>query len=141
MKEIIIQRCGYALKQGNVDIVLEENPVDMRSGAANIFRQLCGRYVLLSHYFLDLLPDVHEKAWNLFNLPNTGFPLPPYQQVIPRQNTLAFHNGFLIRCLNRDFVEIGVQEFVSEKLFYRIMCLCLLCYLMYISLIINIIYF
>lgn len=141
MEEIVIQRCGNAFKQGEVNAVLAENPVDVGAGAANVLGQLCGRYALLPHYLFDMLPDVHEKAWNMFNLPNTGFPRPFPQQVIPRQNTLAFHNGFLIRCLNRDFVEIGVQEFVFEKLFYRIMCLCLLCYLVYISLIINIIYF
>ena len=68
-------------------------------------------------------PMCMKKAWNLINLPNTGFPRPLQQQVIPRQNTLAFHNGFLWKCLERDLVEISVQEFVSEKLFYRIMCL------------------
>ena len=68
-------------------------------------------------------PMCMKKAWNMFNLPNTGFPRPLQQQVIPRQNTLAFRNGFLLKCLKRDFVEISVQEFVSEKLFYRIMCL------------------
>lgn len=117
MEEIVIQRCGNAFEQGDVDAVFAENPVDVGAGAANVLGQLRGRYALLPHYLFDMLPDVHEKAWNLFNLPNTGFPRPPYQQVIPRQNTLAFHNGFLIRCLNRDFVEIGVQEFVFEKLF------------------------
>ena len=123
MEEIVIQRCGNALKQGDVDAVLAENPVDVRTGAANVLGQLCGRYALLPHYLFDMLPDVHEKAWNLFNLPNTGFPRPLQQQVIPRQNKLAFRNDFLLKCLRRDVVEISVQEFVSEKLFYRIMCL------------------
>ena len=97
-EEIIIQRCGNALKQGNVDVVLEENPVDMRTGAANVLRQLCGRYALLPHYLFDMLPDVHEKAWNLFNLPNIGFPR-PHNNKLFHAKKMAFHNGFLLCCL------------------------------------------
>ena len=85
MKKIIIQRSGNAFKQGNVDIILAENPVNMRSSAANVLRQLRGRNTLLLHYLFDMLPDVHKKAWNLFDLSVIGFPRPPYQQVIPRQ--------------------------------------------------------
>ncbi len=115
-EEVIIQRLGNTLKQGNVNIFLAENPMDMRAGAANILRQLCGRNALLPHYLLDMLPDVHKKAWNLFNLPSIGFPRPPYQQVIPRQK-MAFHNSILIRCPRRGIVEIDAQEYVFEMLF------------------------
>ena len=72
----MVQRRGDAFKQGDVDAVLAENPVDVRTGAANVLGQLCGRRALLPHYLFDMLPDVHEKAWNLFNLPNIGFPRP-----------------------------------------------------------------
>lgn len=75
-KEIIIQSRRNTLKQGNVDVVLSENPMDMRTSTTNILRQLCGRNPLLPHYLLNMLPDVHKKAWNLFNLPNIGFPRP-----------------------------------------------------------------
>jgi hypothetical protein len=115
-EEIIIQRFGNTLKQGNIHILLVENPMDMRAGAANVLRQLCGRNALLPHYFLDMLPDVHKKEWNLFNLLVIGFPRPPYQQVIPRQK-MAFHYSILIRCPRRDIVEIDDQEFVFEMLF------------------------
>lgn len=71
-----MQRCGNAFEQGDVDAVFAENPVDVGAGAANVLGQLCGRYALLPHYLFDVLPDVHEKAWNMFNLPNTGFPRP-----------------------------------------------------------------
>jgi hypothetical protein len=121
-EEVIIQRLGNTLKQGNVNVFLAENPMDMRAGAANVLRQLCGRNTLLPHYLFDMLPDVHKKAWNLFNLPSIGFPRPPYQQVIPRQK-MASHNGFLIWYLRRDIVEIDAQEYVFEMLFYMIMCL------------------
>ena len=73
MEEIVIQRRGDAFEQGDVDAVLAENPVDVRTGAANVLGQLRGRYALLPHYLLDMLPDVHEKAWNLFNLLTQGF--------------------------------------------------------------------
>ena len=96
--------------------------MDMRAGTTDVLSQLCGRNTLLSHDLFDMLPDVHKKAWNLFNLPSIGFPRPPYQQVIPRQK-MAFHNNILIRCPRRDFVEIDAQEFVFEMLFYMIMCL------------------
>ena len=62
MEEIVIQCSGDALKQGNVDAVLEENPVDMGEGAANVLGQLCGRNALPPHYLFDMLPDVHEKS-------------------------------------------------------------------------------
>lgn len=64
MEEIVIQRRGNAFEQGDVDAVLAENPVDVRTGAANVLGQLCGRYALLPHYRFDMLSDVHEKAWN-----------------------------------------------------------------------------
>jgi hypothetical protein len=84
-EEIIIQSSGNSLKQGNIHIFLAENPMDMRAGTTDVLRQLCGCNALLPHYLFDMLPDVHKKAWNLFNLPSIGFPRPPYQQVIPRQ--------------------------------------------------------
>jgi hypothetical protein len=59
--------------------------MDMRAGTTNVFGQLCGCNTMLPHYFLDMLPDVHKKAWNLINLPSIGFPRPLQQQVIPRQ--------------------------------------------------------
>ena len=68
-----MQRCGNAFEQGDVDAVLAENPVDVGAGAANVLGQLRGRYALLPHYLFDMLPDVHEKAWNLFNLLTQGF--------------------------------------------------------------------
>jgi hypothetical protein len=97
-KEIIIQRLGNTLKQGNVNVFLAENLVDMRAGTANVLRQFCGRNTLLPHYFLDMLPNVYKKAWNLFNLPSIGVPRPPYQQVIPRQKIgqlYTFWLGFM----------------------------------------------
>jgi hypothetical protein len=75
-EEVIIQRLGNTLKQGNVNVFLAENPMDMRASTANVLRQLCGRNTLLPHYLFDMLPDVHKKAWNLFNLLNIGFPRP-----------------------------------------------------------------
>jgi hypothetical protein len=61
-EEVIIQRLGNTLKQGNVNVFLAENPMDMRAGAANVLRQLCGRNTLLPHYLFDMLPDVHKKS-------------------------------------------------------------------------------
>lgn len=122
MEEIVIQRCGNAFEQGDVDAVLAENPVDMGAGAANVLGQLCGRNALLPHYLFDMLPDVHEKSVEYVQLAEHRVSTPIYQQVIPRQNTLALHNDFLVESLSRN-VENGVQEFVFEMLFYRIMCL------------------
>ena len=62
MEEIVIQRFGNAFEQGYVDAFLAEYPVDVRSGAANVFGQLRGRYALLPHYLFNMLPDVHEKS-------------------------------------------------------------------------------
>ena len=75
-KEIVIQRSGNAFKQGNIYVFFSENPMDMWAGATNVFGQLRGRHTLLSHYLFDMLPYVHKKAWNLFNLLNLGFPRP-----------------------------------------------------------------
>ena len=85
MEEIVLQGIGDAAQKGNIDVVLAEKLVDMRAGAANVVGQLRGRRALLAHYLFYMLPDVHKKAWNLFNLSAIGFPRPPYQQVIPRQ--------------------------------------------------------
>ena len=76
VEKIMVQGIGNAAQQSNVDIVLAENLVDMRTGAANLFCQLRGRRALLSHHFFYMLPDVHEKAWNWFNLLAIGFPRP-----------------------------------------------------------------
>ena len=95
----MVEGFGDAAQQVNVDVVLAENLVHVRAGAADVVGQLRGRHPLLSHYLFYMLPDVHEKAWNLFNLSAIGFPRPPYQQVIPRHKKMASHNGFLIRCL------------------------------------------
>jgi hypothetical protein len=84
--------------------------MDMRAGAANVLGQLRGRNTLLPHYLFDMLPDVHKKAWNLFNLLTLGFPRPPHQQVIPRQNKLAFHNGILARCLKEALWKFRVKN-------------------------------
>ena len=85
VEEIVVQGIGNAAQKGNVDIVLAEYLVDIRAGAANVVGQLRGRHALLPHHLFYMLPDVHKKAWNLFNLSAIGFPRPPYQQVIPRQ--------------------------------------------------------
>ena len=61
MEEIVLQGIGDAAQKGNIDVVLAEKLVDMRAGAANVVGQLRGRRALLSHYFLDMLPDVHKK--------------------------------------------------------------------------------
>ena len=63
-EKIMLQSFGNAFKQGNINILLTENPMDMRTGAANLLGQLCGRHALLLHYFFDMLSDVHKKAWN-----------------------------------------------------------------------------
>ena len=76
MEEIMLQGIGDAAQKGNIDVVLAENLVDMRTGTANVVGQLGGRCALLPHHLFYMLPDVHEKAWNLFNLPNLGFPRP-----------------------------------------------------------------
>ena len=112
-EEIVLQRLGNALQKGDVNIVFSENLVHMCTGAANVLSQLCGCDALLTHYLLDMLPDVHKKR-GIDYLSVIGFPLPPYQQVIPRQKKLAFHNGFLIWCLKRDGVENDDQEFVLK---------------------------
>ena len=76
MEEIMLQGIGDAAQKGNIDVVLAENLVDMRASAANVVGQLRGRRALLSHHFFYMLPDVHEKAWNWFNLLAIGFPRP-----------------------------------------------------------------
>ena len=59
--------------------------MDVRTGTANVIGQLRGRNALLPHNLFDMLPDVHKKSVEFFNLLALGFPRPPYQQVIPRQ--------------------------------------------------------
>lgn len=57
----MVQGIGNAAQQSNVDIVLAENLVDMRTGAANVLGQLCGRRALFSHYLFNMLPNMHKK--------------------------------------------------------------------------------
>ena len=61
VEEIMLQGIGDAAQQGNVDVVLAENLVDMRAGAANVVGQLRGRRALLPHHLFDMLPDMHKK--------------------------------------------------------------------------------
>ena len=61
MEEIVLQGIGDAAQKGNVDVVLAENLVDMRAGAANVVGQLRGRRALLPHHLFDMLPDMHKK--------------------------------------------------------------------------------
>ena len=71
--------------------------MDMRAGTTNVFGQLCGCNTLLPHYFLDMLPDVHKKAWNLS--------LAEHRVSTPTSTTSystpikAFRNVFLLKYL------------------------------------------
>jgi hypothetical protein len=71
-----MQGIGNTTQQGNINVVLSENLMHMGAGTANVFGQLCGRRTLLPHYLFYMLPNVHKKAWNLFNLLAIGFPRP-----------------------------------------------------------------
>jgi len=85
MEEIVVQGIRNAAQQGNVDVVLAENLVDMRASAANIIGQLRGRRALLPHHLFDMLPDVHEKSVELVQPVGHRVSTPTQQQVIPRQ--------------------------------------------------------
>lgn len=76
MKEIVVQSAGNAAQQGNVDVVLVENLVHMGPRTANVFGQPCGRGALLSHDFLDMLPDVHRKSVELISCLKLGVTTP-----------------------------------------------------------------
>ena len=84
-EEIMLQCLGDASQKGNVDVVLAENLVDMRAGAANVVGQLRGRRALLPHHLFDMLPDVHEKSVELVQPVGHRVSTPTQQQVIPRQ--------------------------------------------------------
>ena len=84
-EEIMLQGIGDAAQQGNVDVVLAENLVDMRAGAANVVGQLRGRRALLPHHLFNMLPDVHEKSVELVQPVGHRVSTPTQQQVIPRQ--------------------------------------------------------
>ena len=75
-EEIVVQGIGNATQKGNVDIVLAENLVDMRTGAADVVGQLRGRHALLPHYLFDMLPDVHKKRGICSTCRPIGFPRP-----------------------------------------------------------------
>ena len=68
MEEIVVQGIRNAAQQGNVDVVLAENLVDMRASAANVVGQLRGRRALLPHHLFNMLSDVHEKSVELVQL-------------------------------------------------------------------------
>ena len=59
MKEVVVQRLRDAPQQGDIDIVLVENLMDMRACAANVLRQLGGGDTLLPHHIFYMLPDMH----------------------------------------------------------------------------------
>lgn len=94
MEEIVLQGIGDAAQQGNVDIVLAENLVYMRAGAANVVGQLCGRRALLPHHLFDMLPDVHGKSVELVQPVGHRVSTPiistSYSTPIKK---MAFHNG------------------------------------------------
>jgi len=69
----MVQRIGDTQEQCNVNVVLVENLVHMGTGAANVGGQLGGRNALLSHDFLDMLPDVHKKRGIDFLLDIQGY--------------------------------------------------------------------
>ena len=72
-EEIVVQGIGNATQKGNVDIVLAENLVDMRAGAANVIGQFGGRLSLLPHYLFYMLPDVHKKRGICLTCRPSGF--------------------------------------------------------------------
>ena len=72
MEKVVVESGGNALQQTNVDVVLTENSVYMRTGATDILRQLCGCHSFLFHYFLYVLPDMHKKR-GIFTCRPSGF--------------------------------------------------------------------
>lgn len=94
MKEIVVQSAGNAAQQGNVDVVLVENLVHMGPRTANVFGQLGGRSALLSHDFLDMLPDVHRKSVELISCLKLGVTTPH----IPNKSFHAVQIRHLTTC-------------------------------------------
>ena len=94
MEEIVLQGIGDAAQQGNVDVVLAENLVDMRAGAANVVGQLRGRRALLPHHLFYMLPDVHEKSVEFVRLAGHRVSTPTISTSPSTPiKELAFHNG------------------------------------------------
>ena len=92
-EEIMLQCLGDAAQQGNVDVVLAENLVDMRAGAANVVGQLRGRRALLPHHLLDMLPDVHKKRGICSTCRPSGFHAHHINKLFHANKKMAFHNG------------------------------------------------
>ena len=143
MEEIVLQSIRDAAQQGDVNVVLSENLVNMCPRAADAFGQPCGRNPMPLHDFLDMLPDVHSKSVEFLSCLNIRASTPhSSNKLFHAVPCTAFNNQFLMSMLSKESVVEGLMFKNSYKRCYCIMVL-LSCFynLLIFSLLIDVILF